>query len=135
MNFKVFRLKMCSTPLINIGKPRVFRFDSDTVLLTNNEVLIRAAKRNYNTFKTSASFVEAQKVKSYYTAEQQADLDIKTAVNKIGEIVNLSQELNSLLWNKMYYGTSYDDVKELYYDICQLNVMSGIEISGISLGV
>ena len=103
-------------------------FDSDTVLLTDNKILIRAAKRNYATFKTPTSFVSARKVKRYYTPEQQADLDIKTSVNKIGEIVNLSQELNSLLWDKMFYGACYDDIKDLYYDICQLDVMSGIEI-------
>ena len=103
-------------------------FDSDTVLLTDNEILIRAAKRNYHVFKTPTSFVTAQKVKRHYTPEEQADLDIKTSVNKIGEIINLSQELNSLLWDKMYHGSSYNDIKELYYDICQLDVMSGIEI-------
>jgi len=103
-------------------------FDSDTVMLTDNELLIRAAKRNYNLFKTPTSFVSARKVKRYYTPEQLADLDIKTSVNKIGEIVNLSQELNSLLWNKMYSGARYNDIKELYYDVCQLDVMSGIEI-------
>ena len=103
-------------------------FDSDTVLLTDNQILIRAAKRNYHVFKTPTSFVTAKKVKRYYTPEEQADLDIKTSVNKIGEIINLSQELNSLLWDKMYHGASYDDIKELYYDICQLDVMSGIEI-------
>ena len=49
-------------------------------------------------------------------------------MNKIGEIINLSQELNSLLWDRVYHGATYDDIKELYYDICQLDVMSGIEI-------
>lgn len=103
-------------------------FDSDAVLLTDNQILIRAAKRNYHVFKTPTSFVTAKKVKRYYTPEEQADLDIKTSVNKIGEIINLSQELNSLLWDKIYHGSSYDTIKELYYDICQLDVMSGIEI-------
>lgn len=103
-------------------------FDSDTVMLTDNEKLIRAAKRNYHIFKTPTSFVSSTKVKRFYTPEQQADLDIKTSVNKIGEIVNLSQDLNSLLWDKMYSGATYDDIKDLYYDICQLDVMSGIEI-------
>lgn len=79
-------------------------------------------------FKTPTSFVSATKVKRYYTPEQQADLDIKTSVNKIGEIINLSQELNSLLWDRMYHGASYDEIKELYYDICQLDIMSGLEI-------
>ncbi len=103
-------------------------FDSDTVLLTDNAILIRAAKRNYHLFKTPTSFVTAKKVRRYYTPQEQADLDIKTSVNKIGEIINLSQELNSLLWDKMYHGSSYADIRELYYDICQLDVMSGIEI-------
>lgn len=103
-------------------------FDSDTVLLTDNEILIRAAKRNYNTFKTPTANVSSDKVKRYYTPEQQADLDKRTAVNKIGEVINLSQELNSMLWDRMYNGDTYNDVKDLYYDICQLDVMSGIEI-------
>lgn len=103
-------------------------FDSDTVMLTDNEILIRAAKRNYHIFKTPTSTVSDYKIKRYYTPEQQYDLDIKTSVNKIGEIVNLSQELNSLLWDQLYHGANYNDVKELYYDICQLDVMSGIEI-------
>ena len=103
-------------------------FDSDTVLLTDNEILIRAAKRNYNTFKTPTANVSSDKVKRYYTPEQQADLDKRTAVNKIGEVINLSQELNSMLWDRMYNGETYNNVKELYYDICQLDVISGIEI-------
>lgn len=103
-------------------------FDSDAVLLTDNALLIKAAKKNYGIFKTPGDSVSARKVKRYYTPEQQADLDIKTSVNKIGEIVNLSQELNSLMWDRMYHGAVYDDIKELYHDICRLDVMSGIEI-------
>lgn len=72
--------------------------------------------------------VSATKVKRYYTPEQQADLDIKTSVNKIGEIVNLSQELQTLMWHKLNNGASFEDVKEIYYDACQLNAMSGLEI-------
>ena len=59
-------------------------FDSDTVLLTDNDILINAAKRNYQLFKTPTSCVTARKVKRFYTPEQQADLDIKISVNKIG---------------------------------------------------
>ncbi len=103
-------------------------FDSDTVLLTDNEILVQAARRNYHTFKTPTSLVAARKVKRQYTPEDLADLDQKTSVNKIGEIINLSQELNSLLWDRMYHGEAYEDVRELYHDICQLDIMSGIEI-------
>lgn len=103
-------------------------FDSDTMMLTDNQILIQAAQKNYNIFKTPTNLVSGKKVKRHYTSEEKADLDIKTSVNLIGEIINLSQELNSLLWDKMYKGASYKDVEDLYFDICQLDVMSNIEI-------
>lgn len=103
-------------------------FDSDTMLLTDNPILIQAAKRNYNNFPVPTKFVESTKVNRRYTSEQQSDLDIKTSVNKIGEIINLSQELNSLLWERLNNGETIDDVMELYCDIAQLDVMSNLEI-------
>lgn len=103
-------------------------FDSDTMLLTDNSILIQAAKRNYHNFPVPTKFVESTKVNRCYTSEQQADLDIKTSVNKIGEIINLSQELNSLLWERLNNGETIDDVMELYCDIAQLDVMSNLEI-------
>lgn len=103
-------------------------FDSDTVLLTDNENLITAAKKNYELFKVPTCLVSSIKTKRYYNHEHQGDLDIKTSVNKIGEIVNLSQQLNSLLWDNYHKGQSLEDQMELYYDICKLAVLSGIEI-------
>lgn len=103
-------------------------FDSDSLLLTDNSILIEAAKRNYDNFPVPTKLVESIKVERRYTSEQQADLDIKTSVNKIGEIINLSQELNSLLWERLNNGETIDDVMELYCDIAQLDVMSNLEI-------
>ena len=113
-------------------------FDSDSILLTDNQVLINAAKKNYNIFKVPTCFVTAQKTKRYYTAEDKSDLDIKTSVNKIGEIVNLSQMLNSIMWDNVNKKIAknknispQDVIREnlsLYNDICILAVMSGIEI-------
>ena len=103
-------------------------FDSDTVLLTDNEILITAAKRNYHNFPVPTKLVESTKRDRRYTDEEKADLDIKTSVNKIGEIINLSQELNSILWDRLYHGASIDDIMELYCDISQLDVMSNLEI-------
>lgn len=102
--------------------------DSDTALLTDEEILICAAIRNYELFKVPTSQVTAKKTSRKYTNEEKADLDIKTSVNKIGEIINLSQELNTLLWDKLNNGLSFIDVAELYYDIAKLDVMSCIEI-------
>lgn len=103
-------------------------FDSDSILVTNNQLLLLLAKMYYNWFKVPTSNVETEKIQRRYTAAEKADLDIKTSENIIGEIINLSQELNTLFWHKLNTGTHIDDLKELYIDICQLSVMSGIEI-------
>lgn len=103
-------------------------FDSDTALLTDNQILINAAKKNYGNFKVPVNHVDSIKRKRKYTNEEKADLDIKTSDNKIGEIINLSQELNTLLWHRLNNGETYNDIEDLYCDICQLDVMSGIEI-------
>ena len=103
-------------------------FDSDTMLLTDNEILVTAAKRNYENFPVPTKLVESAMRNRRYTNREKADLDIKTSVNKIGEIINLSQELNSILWDRINKGASIDDVMELYCDISQLDVMSNLEI-------
>lgn len=106
-------------------KTRVLRFDSDQVLLTDNEMLIKKAEENYDLFLVPTSKVESKKTKRYNTAWHKYDLDEKTSVNKIGEIINLSQVLNSHLWELKKQGLPIDDV---YNDICKLAVMSCIEI-------
>lgn len=103
-------------------------FDSDSLMITDNSVLIKAARKNINNFKVSINKVEAKKIKRFYTAEQKADLDIKTSNNQIGVIINLSQELNSKVWDKLNNGAKLEDIQEIYKDVCQLNVMSNIEI-------
>lgn len=111
-------------------------FDSDQMLITDNSILLDAAKKNYAVFKVPTSNVHARKVQRKYTPEDQADLDIRTSNNLIGEIINLSQQLNSQLWNiannsnksiETLYNTN-SNFRELYFDICQLDVMSCIEI-------
>lgn len=103
-------------------------FDSDTVMLTDNNILVQAAKRNYHNFPVPTKLVESEICERKYTNIDKADLDIKTSINKIGEIINLSQELNSILWDRLYHGTIIDDIMELYCDIAQLDVMSNLEI-------
>lgn len=108
-------------------------FDSDALLITDNKILVDSAKKNYNIFKVPTRSINPPKSKRHYTLSDLADLDDKTSNNKIGEIVNLSQELNSLLWDiTAKSGQSveeqYENIKEIYYDVCQLDVMSNIEI-------
>lgn len=108
-------------------------YDSDTLLITNNKIIIDAAQKNYNLFKVPTRNINPPKSKRHYTDEDLADLDDKTSNNKIGEIVNLSQELNSLLWDMVAKSgqsaeQQYEYIKEIYYDVCQLDVLSNIEI-------
>lgn len=103
-------------------------FDSDTVMITDNPILIKAGRKNYSNFKVSINNVEAKKIKRYYTAKQKSDLDYKTSKNQIGVIINLSQELNSKIWNKLNNGGLINEIQQIYHDTCQLNVMSNIEI-------
>lgn len=86
------------------------------------------AVQNYDKFKVPTCFLEAKKIARFYTDEQKADLDVKTSVNKIGEIVNLSQQLNSLYWQNINNGQSFEENEELYEDICKLAALSNVEI-------
>lgn len=101
-------------------------FDSDQLLLTDNKLTIDKLKLHYDGFLVPTSNVQADKVRRLNNADQKADLDIKTSVNKIGEIINLSQQLNTLLWDKYNRTKEFD--MDIYVDACQLDVMSCIEI-------
>lgn len=103
-------------------------YDSDTILLTDNQMLIKVAKKNYHIFATPTNLVDSIKLKRYYTPEQLCDLDVKTSVNKIGEIVNLSQVLNSMYWDKLHHGATHEELHELYCDVATLDVMSNLAI-------
>jgi len=98
------------------------------MLLTDDPILLTAAKENYDKFLVPVKLVSSAKCQRKYTNKDKADLDIKTAVNKIGEIINLSQEINSKMWDKLHKGATFEEVAELYYDSCQLDVMSNLEI-------
>lgn len=98
--------------------------DSDTVLLSNNPILVDAAERS-SKFLTPISLVKAETKKRPYSKKSMSEVDVTIAENYIGDIVNLSQILNSIYWN-----TRFDKKNnfETYKDIATLSVLSGIEI-------
>ena len=99
-------------------------YDSDTMLITDDALLVSAAERYNGTFKVPVCNIQAE-VK---TEQTLAELDHDTSVNKIGEIVNLSQKLNSILWDEIYKGADEENILAIYSDICKLAVLSGLEI-------
>lgn len=103
-------------------------YDSDTVLLTDEQIFIDRAQTNYDKFLVPTNYISAKKMDRYYTDEQKSDLDIKTSVNKIGEDINLSQYLNSLFWQNINRGQTIEQNIEIYQDICKLAALSGVAI-------
>jgi hypothetical protein len=103
--------------------------DSDQLMLVDNEIMIEAAKENYEKFKVPTTDIEPDTLVQDYTAQNLSDLDYKTSENLIGEIVNLSQVLNSKLWDeKIKDKPDKEYINKIYTDICQLSIMSGLEI-------
>lgn len=112
--------------------------DGDSMLLTNNKYIVESAKRLNETicidgkeikrFLVSTDFTPKSSIKRKYNWRDLADTDIKCSSNKIGEIINLAQMLNSVYWDKKSKGVNEKELFNLYKDICQLNILSCIEI-------
>ena len=99
-------------------------YDSDTMLITDDALLVNAAERYNGFFKVPVCNIKAEGK----TEQTLSALDHDTSVNKIGEIVNLSQKLNSILWNELSNGADKREIFSVYEDICKLAVLSGLEI-------
>ena len=98
-------------------------YDSDAMLITNDKLIVETAFKQKDKFKVPICSIKPSK-KDLPIAE----LDYDTSENKIGEIVNFSQKLNSFLWDKLNNGSNYEDVSNIYENVCKLAVLSGIEI-------
>ena len=99
-------------------------YDSDTMLVTDDKLLVEAAEKYKGFFKVPVCEIET----AGKTDQTLAELDHDTSENKIGEIVNLSQKLNSIIWNEIHHGAPVEKILEIYNDVCKLAVLSGLEI-------
>ena len=97
-------------------------FDGDSVIISDNELLINKSLTN---IKVPTTLVPSIKILEERTLTNLANLDIRTSKNYIGEIVNLSQYLNSLFWDNKRNNLP---VNEIYKDVCILCSLSNIEI-------
>lgn len=96
-------------------------FDGDSVQISDNELLINKSIK----MKIPTTLVKSVKILEEYNLTNLSNLDVRTSKNYIGEIVNLSQHLNSLFWNNKRNNLPTEDI---YKDISILCVLSGIEI-------
>ena len=104
-------------------------YDSDSMLVTNDEWIIAGVTGCYDILKVPVCKAEPVGKTNYKnTPRSLAKLDQTIAKNKIGEIVNLSQFLNCLLWDALFTEQSEYKPLDIYHDICVLAVLSGMEI-------
>ena len=110
-------------------------YDSDSVLVVWDYLLRRMSAMIADAFPIPVCKIDPMGKASYTnTPESLAQLDQRIAENKIGEIINLSQFLNSLFWDEFHRLDCFNNrgefhkLKPLYYEICILAVLSGMEI-------
>ena len=104
-------------------------YDSDSMLVTNDEWIIAGVTGCYDILKVPVCKAEPIGKTDYdNTPRSLAALDQTIAKNKIGEIVNLSQFLNCLLWDGLFTEQGEHHPMDIYHDICILAVLSGMEI-------
>ena len=99
-------------------------YDSDAMLITDDKLLVESAEKHKEYFKVPVCGILSMSK----NGQTLAELDHDTSENKIGEIVNLSQKLNSIIWNEMHGGAPKEKILEIYNDVCKLAVLSGLEI-------
>ncbi len=100
------------------------------MLITDNEILIRGGKISKTNFPTPRNKLSYDKATKSLTK-----IDIEIGKNKIGEIVNLSQKFNSVLWAMVFQNESIPDefssqeaLDEVYSYCAILEVLSNTEI-------
>jgi hypothetical protein len=122
----------------NLEKLSSADYDSDQMLLSDNEKLIEIAERHYEDYPVSVNCVVGKKTPRYYTNEDKCDLDVKTSKNFIGQIINQAQILESYL-NDLRFKMKKEkyinekqklqqQIDDVFIDISTLNIMSCIEI-------
>ena len=83
------------------------------MLNTDDKLLVESAERYKEQFKVPVCGISSMSK----SGQTLSELDHDTSENKIGEIVNLSQKLNSIIWNEMHGGAPMEKVLEIYNDV------------------
>lgn len=107
-------------------------YDSDSMLLTDDKIIVSVAREQKDNFLVPYSDYQPLKKSKYDTNKNNLlsnlfKMDKSIAKNNVGRIINLSQLLNSHLWNQ-YKGKNRRSIDELYEKIALLSCLSGAEI-------
>jgi len=106
-------------------------FDIDANLLTKNKIIVDACTR----INEKATPIPVKDIKdsgtnkAKLTGQNMSDIDHKIAENYIGSVINLSQEINSLISHLEYNGLLTEEkFDELYKRTSRLSSISQVEI-------
>ena len=113
-------------------------YDSDAMLITNNPIIVTAAQKIDGIFPSPYNHLTPQKRKLVPTrplSSQLCDIDSLISDDQTGQIINLSQEINSYIWDsctnlnpeqaKVFLK---DDIEGKYNEVCQLAILSNIAL-------
>lgn len=105
-------------------------FDSDTLLLSSYELLVKCAKECEN-FPTPINKITGEENAKLLNSNNMAEIDYIISTNYIGRIINWSQVLNSYYWD-FYFEYNGEDkqniLDEIYSEISKLSSFSQVEI-------
>jgi len=106
-------------------------FDIDCNLLTKNKIIVKACEdidKDVTPIPINA-IANTGSNNAPITGENMSDIDHKIAKNYIGYVINLSQEINSLMFHLKYNKLASDsELNELYKKTSRLSSMSQCEI-------
>ena len=110
-------------------------YDSDSMLVTNNKLIVDTTQKNYDKFLVPVVAFESEdkKLGTFSTDKKENlilnlyEIDKTISNNNVGEIVNLAQKLNSHLWDRLNHDRRFN-YEELYNKIAVLAVLAGAEI-------
>lgn len=137
--FNVKSKEVLFTNSINVNKMEKFSsedFDIDAEMISNNPTLVKNSKA-IQQFLVNNDMTDKTPDQRERTNKNLAITDIKCSENKIGEIINTVQSLNSIYWNQVHINNNprmkdkhrtQEWLDDLYKDICTLATLSCIEI-------
>lgn len=106
-------------------------YDSDTVLLFDNDKLLALAKECFGNYKVCINHIEGQKKKYKLTTKDMYDIDnqLSNSQTDIGKVVNLGQLCMSYYWDlKNNLCVDEHKVENLLKKVDVMTILSGIAI-------
>ncbi|GLI82335.1 hypothetical protein ANABIO32_00210 [Rossellomorea marisflavi] len=105
-------------------------YDSDTVLLFDDEKLLELGKKSYGNYQVCINAIEGQKKKYKLNKHDMFEIDdqLSSSQRNIGKVVNLGQFCMSAYWDLINNENSPEIASELLKKVDVMTVLSGIAI-------